>query len=141
VIVIIGVSIVGEFSSKTIKELISLINVETSSNSLKLFKNDVKKLKDRNLLLKIFSAVREIKIDYSVGDLKTGDLCGVRTVKINYNNVAYRIAYYVDKPILDSEKVNIMFIHVGSRGNFYKELRDYFRNQKSILKYINNKAI
>jgi hypothetical protein len=70
VIVIIGVSIVGEFSSKTIKELISLINEETSSNSLKLFKNDVKKLKDRNLLLKIFSAVREIKIDYSVGDLK-----------------------------------------------------------------------
>ncbi len=72
----------GEFSSKTIKELISLINEETSSNSLKLFKNDVKKLKDRNLLLKIFSAVREIKIDYSVGDLKTGDLVELEQSKL-----------------------------------------------------------
>ena len=140
-IVIIGVSIVEEFRLKTIEELISLINEETSSNSLSSFKKDIKKLNDRNLLLKIFFAVREIKKDYSIGDKKTGDLCGVRTVKINYKKVAYRIAYYVDKPNLDSEQVNIMFIHVGSRENFYKELRDYFKNQKSILKYINNKAI
>lgn len=138
---IIGVSIVEEFRSKTIEELISLINEEASSNSLRLFKKDIKKLKDKNLLLKIFFAVREINKDYSVGDKKTGDLCGVRAVKINYNNVEYRIAYYVDKPNLDSEKVNIIFIHVGSRENFYKEVRDYFRSKKSHLKYINNKAI
>ena len=38
--------------------------------------------------------------------------------KVNYNNVAYRISYYVDKPILDSENMTIIFIYAGSKKIF-----------------------
>jgi len=64
-----------------------------------------------------------------VGELKVGDLAGVRVHKFRFNRQEYLIAYC--PPAKDSpvEFLIIDFYKVGSHENFYDELKQYLRSE------------
>jgi len=102
--------------------------------SIRQFKDSIKKIKDESLLMKILGKVEEVLNDYTCGNKKSGDLAGIRTVKINHQGIYYRLAYiaYCDN---NSTEINILFIYFDSRGNYYsKKLKKIFKGNTSLNK-------
>ncbi len=83
-----------------------------------------KKLKDKKLKEKYKKAIEIIIQDYTVGDLKTGDLFGIYSYDVYYNKVNYELAYLVQ---FENEEL-ILFILAGTRENFYKDLKKYLKS-------------
>ena len=83
----------------------------------------LKKIKDKRLLNKFKEAIDKISIDYTVGDLKKGNLSGIYSYDIYYQKTNYELAYVV-KEI--QEKI-IVVILAGTRENFYEQLKKYIR--------------
>jgi mRNA-degrading endonuclease RelE of RelBE toxin-antitoxin system len=117
-----------------IKDIQNFIKEEIKNFSFSQFKKDIKKINDKELLLRIWGAIREINRDFKIGELKKGNLKGIRTYKFKVKSRNYRIAYYVEK-----EKINIIYLHVGNRENFYKDIEKHF--SKNILKMIEKNGI
>ncbi|MBL6942710.1 MAG: type II toxin-antitoxin system RelE/ParE family toxin [Rhodospirillales bacterium] len=63
-------------------------------------------------------AVRAIAADPSVGEVKTGDLAGVRVFKFNINKRLTLLAYE-----LHEAEGNIKLLALGSHENFYRDLK------------------
>jgi hypothetical protein len=61
-----------------------------------------------------------------IGELKVGDLAGIRVHKFRFNKQEYLIAYFVGA---DSslQFVSIDFYKIGVHENFYEELKNYIR--------------
>lgn len=83
----------------------------------------IKKLKDKKLKRLYQEAVDKIRIDYTIGEAKTGDLSGVYGYDIYYNKTNYELAYTVE--YLENEM--IVVIMAGTRENFYEQLKQYRR--------------
>ena len=81
----------------------------------------IKKISDIGLKNKIKDGLDRIKEDYTVGDRKTGDLKGFWSLDVYYNKTNYEICYEL---IEDQGKV-IIVVMIGTRENFYKELKRY----------------
>ena len=81
----------------------------------------IKKISDKRLKDKIKSGLDKIRDDYTVGSRKTGDLKGFWSLDIFYNKTNYEICYEV---IEDDGKV-IIVVMIGTRENFYKELKRF----------------
>lgn len=81
----------------------------------------IKKINDHGLKAKIKLGLDRIKDDYTIGSKKTGDLKGFWSLDIFYNKTNYEICYTI---IEDDEKV-ILVAMIGTRENFYKELKRY----------------
>lgn len=81
----------------------------------------IKKISDKGLKNKIKDGLDRIKEDYTVGDRKTGDLKGFWSLDVYYNKTNYEICYEL---IEDQGKV-IIVLMIGTRENFYKELKRY----------------
>lgn len=81
----------------------------------------IKKLKDKNLKNKIKDVLDKIKDNYTVGERKTGDLKGFWSLDIFYNKTNYEICYEVK----EEEGRIIIVVMIGTRENFYKELKRY----------------
>lgn len=81
-----------------------------------------KKLKDKTLKEKYKLAIGEIRNNPYHGKYKKGDLEGIMSVDIYHNKTNYEIAYRVT--MLDNGEI-IVIIMVGTRENFYKELKRY----------------
>ncbi len=56
----------------------------------------LKKLVDKNLKQLFRQAIDDISIDYTIGDIKTGDLAGVYSYDVFYNKTNYELAYKVE---------------------------------------------
>lgn len=84
----------------------------------------IKKIKDKKLKELYKDAIDKIREDYTVGDLKTGDLSGVYSMDIYYNKTNYELAYTVEYK--DNEI--IVVIMAGTRENFYEELKRYMHD-------------
>lgn len=85
----------------------------------------LKKIKDKKLKELYKNAIDKIREDYTVGQLKTGDLSGVYGFDIYYNKTNYELAYtveYVDNEI-------IVVIMAGTRENFYEQLKRYMSDK------------
>lgn len=81
----------------------------------------IKKIKDNKLKNEIQNAIDEICKDYTIGELKKGDLAGIYCYDVYYNKINYEIAYRVY-----GDTVTILVvIMVGTRENFYDELKKY----------------
>lgn len=80
----------------------------------------VKKLRDKNLKEKIKNAIYEIQKNPYKGIKKMGDLRDIYGFDVFYNKTNYEISYqiYPDKYI-------IVIILIGTRENFYQELKNY----------------
>lgn len=84
----------------------------------------IKKLKDKSLKNKIKDGLDKIKDDYTIGERKTGDLKDFWSLDIFYNKTNYEICYEVR----EDNGVVIIVVMIGTRENFYKELKRYIRD-------------
>ena len=83
----------------------------------------LKKLKDKRLKDLYQEAIDKIREDYTIGELKTGDLSGVYGYDIFYNKTNYELAYTVEYV---GNKI-IVVIMAGTRENFYEDLKRYMK--------------
>lgn len=83
----------------------------------------LKKIKDKKLKSLYQEAVGKIAEDYTVGQMKKGDLNGIYGYDIYYNKTNYELAYRVE---FVDEKV-IVVIMAGTRENFYEQLKNYMK--------------
>lgn len=66
-----------------------------------------------------------------IGELKVGDLAGIRVHKFRFNRQEYLMAYRAPTPKMPVEFLVIDFYQLGSHENFYEELKQYLRHEKS----------
>jgi len=84
----------------------------------------LKKLNDAKLKELFKNALEEIKNNPTKGQVKTGDLSGVYAYGFRYKKTDYRIAYKVEVKPDGTLSIVIM---IGSRENFYNELKKYLK--------------
>ncbi len=75
--------------------------------------------------------VERICDDIYIGELKVGDLSGVRVHKFRFEKNEYLIAYYVDVSTnlisTEIEFINLDFYKIGVHEKFYEELKKYLK--------------
>jgi mRNA interferase RelE/StbE len=81
-----------------------------------------KKIREKGLKDAFKNALSKIADNPYCGEAKQGDLTGVFGYDVYYNRTNYEIAYQI---IEDDGKL-IVVIMVGTRENFYDELKRYF---------------
>lgn len=86
-------------------------------------RNYIKKIQDKKLKAEFRNAFNKISDDYNVGEPKSGDLAGIYGYDVFYNKTNYEIAYKVH---FEGDCV-IVVIMVGTRENFYQELKRYMK--------------
>jgi mRNA-degrading endonuclease RelE of RelBE toxin-antitoxin system len=93
-----------------------MIEIKTIIQS-PLFARKKKKL-HKNQIKDLDNAVRKIVQNPEIGNLKIGDLSGVRVYKFRSNNILFLLAY----EIID----NTLYLYTfGSHDNFYRNLKKY----------------
>lgn len=68
-------------------------------------------------------AFKAVKKDVNIGDLKIGDLSGVRVYKFHSQNQLVLLAY-----IYDETSETLTFLAFGTHENFYRDLKRQFFN-------------
>lgn len=92
-----------------------MINVLASNQVLKF-----KKKASSKLQLEIDKQVKIIMENPQIGQLKKGDLKGIRVQKFQYNQQLYLLSYEI--------RANILNLYlIGSHENFYSKLKKYLR--------------
>ncbi len=99
-------------------------------NYKRAFAQYVKKA-HKPLQLAIEDAVELVCETPGIGELKAGDLAGIRVYKFRFNRQEYLMAYRPPKGDLPPEFLIIDFYQVGSHENFYDELKHYWRQGSS----------
>ncbi|CAG9164339.1 type II toxin-antitoxin system RelE/ParE family toxin [Cupriavidus pampae] len=85
------------------------------------------------LQLAIKNEVMAICRDPGIGEPKTGDLAGIWVHKFRYQRQQYLIAYgpaATEGKSVAVEFLMIEFYQVGSRENFYDELKSYLKTAR-----------
>lgn len=82
-----------------------------------LFAKTVKKLHKVEKAL-LDDAIKALLVEPELGDLKTGDLNGVRVYKFKVNTQQMLLAYRYQKELLV-----LMLLAYGSHENFYRDLK------------------
>ena len=85
----------------------------------------IRKIKDKKLKELYKEAIDKIREDYTIGEIKVGDLAGFYGYDFYYNKTNYELAYTID--YIDEEMVIIVM--AGTRENFYDELKRYIKSQ------------
>ncbi len=84
----------------------------------------LKKIKTQSLKTLFQEAIDSIQLDPAIGELKTGDLAGILCIDIYYKKINYEIAY----TLTELPDKTIMILLVGTRENFYDQLKRYVYN-------------
>jgi len=80
-----------------------------------------KKLKDKKLKQLYLDAINAISNNPYIGEMKKGDLAGIRSLDIYYNKTNYELAYTVQ----EVNGIVVVIIMAGTRENFYEQLKRY----------------
>jgi mRNA-degrading endonuclease RelE of RelBE toxin-antitoxin system len=83
----------------------------------KTLKRSISKL-HQNQKAEIEKAIKTIKNDLQIGELKTADLKGVRVYKFHVQNQLMLLAY-----LHDEINHSLTFLAFGSHENFYRDLK------------------
>ncbi|WP_099951108.1 type II toxin-antitoxin system RelE/ParE family toxin [Ezakiella peruensis] len=83
----------------------------------------IKKINDKEFKNRIKVSLDKIMYDYTVGSRKKGDLKGLWSLDLFYNKTNYEICYQV----IQKEDTTILIVMIGTRENFYKELKRYIK--------------
>jgi len=83
----------------------------------------LKKVNEKGLKKAFCEALERISGDPYVGELKSGDLTGVYCYDVHYSKTNYEIAYR----IYDKDGQMVVVVLVGTRENFYDELKRYMK--------------
>jgi hypothetical protein len=94
------------------------------------FAQYVKKVR-KPLQLAIEDEVDAVCDDPAIGELKVGDLTGIRVHKFRFSRQEYLIAYRAPKEDAPMEFLIVDFYQVGVHENFYAELKQYLRQEKA----------
>lgn len=88
------------------------------------FDKAVKKLAKGNapIASKIVDAMDAIRANPYIGDLKHGDLKGIRCLDFYVNSTNYELAYDIEEDE-DGNIIIVLLLLVGTRENFYDELK------------------
>ena len=97
-------------------------------NYKRAFAQYVKKA-HKPLQLAIEDAVELVCDSPGIGELKVGDLAGIRVYKFRFNRQEYLVAYRPPGKDSPLEFLIIDFYQVGSHENFYEELKHYLRQE------------
>lgn len=62
-----------------------------------------------------------------IGEVKTGDLAGIRVYKFRFNRQQYLVAYRLSAQESPVEFLSIDFYQVGTHENFYDALKRYLK--------------
>jgi mRNA-degrading endonuclease RelE of RelBE toxin-antitoxin system len=81
------------------------------------------KLTDRTLYEKIKDEIDNIRKNPNIGQIKKGDLKGYLCLDIYHLKTNYELCYTIEKNQETGEL--ILIILIGTRENFYKELKKY----------------
>ena len=100
------------------------------SNFKRPFAQYVKKA-HKPLQLAIEDEVEVVCEAPQIGEAKVGDLAGIRVYKFRFNRQEYLIAYREPNEDAPLEFLIIDFYQVGVHENFYAELKQYLRQEKS----------
>lgn len=84
------------------------------------FKRAAKKLHCNQVIL-LEDAIEDIQNNPTLGELKMGDLAGIRVHKFNVLHQLVLLAYFYD------EKEKITLLWFGSHENFYKDLKNQMK--------------
>jgi Txe/YoeB family toxin of Txe-Axe toxin-antitoxin module len=77
---------------------------------------------DANLYKKIQEVIYEIRKDPELGSEKKGDLKGYKLVDIYHLGISYELCYCLEE---DENGKLVLIIMMGTRENFYEELKRY----------------
>jgi mRNA interferase RelE/StbE len=91
-----------------------LVVLNSATRELKKF--------DKPVRTKILSALDKIAENPFIGDLLKGDLSTIYSYHLKVSSVEYRIAYQVRE-----EEIFVVVLQVGTRENFYEELKKRFK--------------
>lgn len=83
------------------------------------------------LQLTIEDAVALVCDSPDIGELKVGDLAGIRVYKFRFNRQEYLVAYRPPVEDLPLEFLIIDFYQVGSHENLYTDLKHYLRQESN----------
>lgn len=87
-----------------------------------LFKQSYKKL-HKNQLAIVNENIKTIMNNPEIGELKIGDLLGVRVHKFKYQTHLYLLAYEY------TETVDLLYLMaIGEHENFYDKLKKHIKN-------------
>jgi hypothetical protein len=100
------------------------------SNFKRPFAQYVKKA-HKPLQLAIQDEVEVVSETPKIGEAKVGDLAGIRVHKFRFSRQEYLIAYRAPTDDAPLEFLIIDFYQVGVHENFYAELKQYLRQEKS----------
>lgn len=84
------------------------------------FKRLAKKL-HRNQIVLLEDAIEKVQNNPTIGELKVGDLAGIRVHKFNLLHQLILLAYFYD------EKEQITLLWFGSHENFYRDLKNQIK--------------
>jgi hypothetical protein len=99
------------------------------TNFKRPFAQSVKKAR-KPLRLAIEDEVEVVCEAPEIGELKVGDLAGIRVHKFRFNRQEYLMAYRSPAKNGPVEFLIIDFYQVGVHENFYDELKQYLRHEK-----------
>lgn len=87
-----------------------------------LFKQAYKKL-HKNQLTAVNDNIKSIMEDYEIGELKTGDLAGIRIHKFKLHKHLYLLAYEY------TVAINLLYLlSIGEHENFYDKLKKHLKS-------------
>jgi mRNA-degrading endonuclease RelE of RelBE toxin-antitoxin system len=86
------------------------------------FRRSAKKL-HRNQIVELEKAIDEIQHNPEIGDLKVGDLAGVRIYKFHMLKQLTLIAYYYQ-----NNKITLTLLDFGTHENFYSNLKKQLKH-------------
>ena len=85
-----------------------------------------KKKSPHNLQLEIDNQVKKIIDTPEIGELKKGDLKGIRVHKFTYKTQLLLLSYeHIPVPDVDQGNDILRLYTIGSHENFYKKLKKY----------------
>jgi len=82
------------------------------------------------LQLAIEDAVEMVRDSPEIGEMKVGNLAGIRVYKFRFSRQEYLMAYRPLRNGLQLEILVIDFYQVGSHENFYEDLKKYLRHER-----------
>ncbi len=99
--------------------------MDLTYSSTKKMEKLLKQIKKRapKLYDEIFDRQKEIIQDPSVGHYLKGDLKDFRSYDFKFQQVSIRICY-----VYEIEDAHLIFVYVGTRENFYKEVKRYLHD-------------